>query len=144
MINIPKIEGMTPGAYGIFVLVALALAALIKAWPSLRKMNIEADGSLRSDLMARIGTLEKQISTLEAKMGEDQERHAAEMQIMRHRLNNETAALDALLLLLEAAPEKVAENITRIKEMRHARAQVAALESGAMAGAAINGKVPKI
>jgi hypothetical protein len=141
MINIPKIEGMTPGAYGIFVLVALALAALIKAWPSLRKMNIEADGSL---LMARIGTLEKQISTLEAKMGEDQERHAAEMQIMRHRLNNETAALDALLLLLEAAPEKVAENITRIKEMRHARAQVAALESGAMAGAAINGKVPKI
>jgi len=135
---------MTPGAYGIFVLVVIAIGTLIKVWPSLRKMNIEADGSLRSDLLGRIGTLERHVATLEAKLSEDQERHAAEMQIMRHRLNNETAALDALLLLLEAAPEKVAENISRIKEMRHARAQVAALESGAMAGAAINAKVPKL
>lgn len=136
----PTIKGMTPAAYGIFTLVLLVATAMIKAWPALRKMSFDADTSLRSDLLARIDTLEKQIAVLEAKHSEDANRHAAEMQVMRHRLNNETAALDALLLLLEVAPDKVTENISHIKDMRHARAQVTALESGAMAGAAMKVK----
>jgi flagellar motility protein MotE (MotC chaperone) len=46
--------------YGVWTLVIIALVTLIKGWPALRKMSLEADGSLRKDLFARIHELEEQ------------------------------------------------------------------------------------
>jgi len=137
-------SGFTPGAYGIWLLVLLAFGMVIKAWPMLRKSQLEADGSLRADLLNRIAKLEQHVADLEMQMHKEREAHAVEMaaeraarnaevQLMRHRLNNETMTFDALLMLLEAAPEKVGENIVRIKEMRAQRAHEIAVEKGAMA-----------
>lgn len=130
------IRGMTPGAYGIWVLVMLAVITAIKGWPKLKEMQLGADGSLRTDLMARISQLETQLTRVEADQAAERDRHAAEMQVLRHRLNNETHSLDALLLLLETNPERTIESVTKIKEMRAAQRQQIALEQGAMAGKA--------
>lgn len=146
---------------GIWTLVALVAVALVRVWPRLREINVQADDSLRAQLLARIGTLEARANTLEKSLYDQQERHAVElrtmqqqhgaelrkmdarhhgeMQLLRHRFNNERAALEALLLLLKVSPEKVAEHVDQILEMRADRERTIALESGAMAGAAMAG-----
>ncbi len=134
MIELAVLKSMTPGAYGIWVLVILAVLTAIKAWPRLKEMQLGADGSLRTDLLARISQLETQVGAMETAQTEERERHQAEMQILRHRLNNETASLDALLLLLETNPDRTIESIAKIKELRAVKAQQIALEQGAMAG----------
>lgn len=45
--------------YGVWTLVLIAVVTLIRGWPALRKLAIEADGSLRSDLLGRIRELEQ-------------------------------------------------------------------------------------
>lgn len=52
------------GVYGVWALVAAVIVALIKGWPALRKMGIEADGALRTDMLLRITELEKEIKEL--------------------------------------------------------------------------------
>ena len=52
------------GTFGIWSLVAVAVLTLIKGWPALRKMGLDADGSLRSDLMGRIEHLERETTEL--------------------------------------------------------------------------------
>lgn len=147
MTELAVIKGMTPGAYGIFAILAVLVLTLIKIWPKLKEMQIGADSSLRAELMARITQLETQLTRVETDQAAEREshsnqmrlmaeRHAAEMQILRHRLNNETHSLDALLLLLETNPERTIESVGRIKEMRVAQAQQIALEQGAAAGKA--------
>jgi hypothetical protein len=49
-------------AYGVWALVVVAIITLIKGWPALRKLSLEADGSLRKDLFARIHELEEQLA----------------------------------------------------------------------------------
>lgn len=53
---------------GVWTLVLIALITLIKGWPALRKLSIEADGSLRKDLMQRISTLEVENRALHAEI----------------------------------------------------------------------------
>lgn len=115
--------------------IATVFVAYIRGRPQMKRIEVEADGSLRTDLLARIDHLEKQLSAMEVQMEAERTRHTTEVQIIRHRLNNETASLDALLLLLEVAPDKLTDNITLIKEMRATRANAVALEQGAAAGA---------
>lgn len=45
------IKEMTPGGAGIWVLVFMAFVQWLKGWPVLKKIQVEADGSLRTDLM---------------------------------------------------------------------------------------------
>lgn len=45
------IKDMTPGGWGIWSLVAMAAITAIKGWPALKKIQVESDGSLRTDLM---------------------------------------------------------------------------------------------
>jgi hypothetical protein len=44
---------------GVWTLVLLLLITLVKSWPALRKLGLDADGSLRKDLLERIRTLEE-------------------------------------------------------------------------------------
>ena len=117
---IPALLEASPQAAAILMVVA-AILTLIKGWPALKKVQSESDASLRDTLLQRIATLETTVTRLESELRSERDRHAAEMALILNRLNNETQSLDALLLLIEAAPEKVPDNIGRIKEMRRER-----------------------
>jgi uncharacterized membrane protein YheB (UPF0754 family) len=75
------------------------------------------------------------IDKLERMLDRQQIRHNAERSLDRHRLNNINQCFDALLLLLKANPEKSAEAVTMIEEMR-AKQLVAEAEEKAIIRAA--------
>jgi hypothetical protein len=57
-----SVQGLSWSGAGIWTGVVLLVAAIVKAWPHLRKLSNESDASLRHDLMERIDKLEKQLS----------------------------------------------------------------------------------
>lgn len=115
----------------------MGLAALLKAYSVIRKVELDAGGSMRGDLLARINVLEAKISELEASLARKEAQHSAELQVLRHDLGNESASLDAFIMLVEANPERVMEALPKIKDMRERRKLRIATEKGAMAGASI-------
>lgn len=72
---------------------------------------------------------------LERLLTRQQLRHNAERALDRHRLNNINACFDALLLLLKANPDKSAEAVVMIEEMR-AKQLIAEAEEKAIIRAA--------
>jgi peptidoglycan hydrolase CwlO-like protein len=126
------------GIIGVFALCVTAIVTVyLRGFPTLRRDRLDADGLLRKDLLARLLAVEVRLASVEAENVRLREMHAVEMATMRHKLNNETASLDALLMLLAAVPDKVNEHIVRITELRAARARNVAMESGAHADAAV-------
>jgi len=75
------------------------------------------------------------IDKLERMLDRQQIRHNAERSLDRHRLNNINQCFDALLLLLKANPEKSAEAVAMIEDMR-AKQLVAEAEEKAIIRAA--------
>lgn len=130
MITFPP--GITPGTVGIWGIFFLLIATVVKAWPAIRKAYADGDASLRGDLLARVTTLESQLVSMQERLEAERTRHEEEMRVLRHRLNNETMSLDALLLMLETAPDQVSEAVARIKEMRARREELVSQERAAM------------
>lgn len=58
----PVIAGIPTGTVSGCVLVAVVVLALVKSWPALKKLQMEEDGALRGDLLARITRLEEAVS----------------------------------------------------------------------------------
>jgi chromosome segregation ATPase len=112
------------------LLVGGALVSWIRSRPSLKQIEATTDQQLRTDLLQRVETLER-------KLDEKDAQHAAEMAIMRHRVNNSDQCIDALLMLLETAPERVAEAVSMIKEMRARQRETEAVEKAAFHAAKI-------
>lgn len=81
---------MTPGAYGIWLIAFGLLATLVKVWPALRRLSLEADGSLRADLLARIAKLEKDAIEERRTCEERISAIAAERDADRHAFNEQT------------------------------------------------------
>ena len=106
------------------------LALVIRQIGPWRKQRDEAEQKLRTELLKRIGKLEKQLDTKER-------HHEAERALDRHKINNLTQCLDAVLMVLEAAPEKTVEVVARIKTMREAQILAEAKESAAIYAAKI-------
>lgn len=118
------------GAIGsFFILLGIAIRQ-VNPW---RKQTIEADQKLRDDLLNRVEKLEGILERKDAL-------HAAERALDRHRINNVTQCLDALLLLLEQDPSKAAEAVSRIKEMRARQLEAEALEKATIHAAEIVAK----
>lgn len=115
----------------------MAVVAAIKVWPQIKQLQIEGDASLRKQLMERVAQLEGRVKELEKTQGQRDAEHAAESQVLRHQLANEEAALDAFILLAEASPDRILEQIPKIKAMRESGRQRIALEKGAIAGAKV-------
>lgn len=114
---IPVSTGFTwtaAGAWASFAALLGLLGVVVRQYVPLRKTNLDADQKLREDLLQRV-------EKLEAQLERQQVRHSAERALDRHRLNNVTQCFDALLLLIETAPEKAAEAVVKIKEMRKAQ-----------------------
>lgn len=97
------------------------LAVIVKTWVPIRKMRLSADETFRGELMERV-------EKLESKIDEERARCEADLSIMRHRMNNVTMCFDALLLLIETAPEKAADHVAKIKAMRVTQQEVEAKE----------------
>lgn len=108
----------------------LAITAFIKVMPQLRQTRLENDNALRTDLLGRITALEAEVVSLRKTL----DRRAAEFSDLQHDLSNEMASLDAFIMLAESNPDKVMEQIPRIKDMRERHRQRVALKRGAREG----------
>jgi hypothetical protein len=85
---------VTPGAVGIWTLVAMVGIALIKAWPAIkakvneaRQIELEADGKLRGDLLKRINDLETQLRSERAAGDERHAKCERELRDVRSKLD---------------------------------------------------------
>lgn len=114
-----------------------ALTAWLRTRPKMRELNQTAEEKLRDDLIARVQRLEADAVTNAALREAERARHEAEMSIMRHRVNNSDQCLDALLLLLKTAPEKVDQAVQHIETMRARQNAEIAAEKGAQIGAQV-------
>lgn len=110
------------GAWGTFLALLGVIIRMVGPW---KRQTTEAEERLRRDLLDRV-------EKLETALERERARHSAERALDRHKLNNVTQCFDALLLLLEAAPERATEIVVRIKEMRAAQIAAEALEKGAI------------
>lgn len=127
--------GLTPGAIGIWVLVFTLLGTLVKVWPAIKKIQNEGDQSLRDSLMARIEKLEKRIDNITAHHAAERELSVAEIGVMRHRMNNESQSVDALLHLIESGADSIATEVPRITEQRAQAAKTFANEMNTITAA---------
>src|SRR5438045_233335 len=85
--------------------LGLLIAGWFKLKPYMARLANERESSLREERAHEMAGMRERIEKLEAERASD-----------RHRLNDVTTCLDALLLLLEMAPERAAEHVQRIKE----------------------------
>jgi len=110
-------------------LIAAALISYIRARPEMARIKKEGDAAFAARMMERVEDLERRLGKAEA-----------DLQVTRHQLNNERQAFDMLIMLLESNPEKVSENLDRVKAYRAAQRDEIALEKGAIAGAVVSRK----
>lgn len=128
-------SGLTPSTIGIWVLVFTVVGAVIKVWPAIKKLQNESDQSLRDILMARIEKLEKRIDNITAHHAAERELSVAEIGVMRHRMNNESQSVDALLHIIETGAEHIALEVPRITEQRARAAETFANEMNTITAA---------
>ena len=107
------------------VLVGGVLVALVRTRPALKKIAADREANLLQERADEMESMRERLAALEV-----------ERRIDRHRLNNVTQCLDALLMMIEMDPSKAAEAASRVKEMRATQMRAEAAEKGAvMAGA---------
>lgn len=109
---------------GILGLVGL-LIRNIGPW---RKQRDEAEEKFRNALSKRLAKVEKQLEVERA-------RREAERTMERHKIRNLTQCLDAVLLVLEKAPDKTQEVIAEIRLMRDRQMREEAIESATLRAA---------
>ncbi len=97
-----------------------------------RRADIEGMGKRIAELEAR---LDRQSVQHEAKIEMERREHAAELQIMRHRMNNLDQCLTMLLALIELDPDRARESATRVRQMRERQEANEIAEKGAIAAA---------
>lgn len=111
------------------------LGVLVRQFVPWRKVRLDADMQLRSDLLERVTKLEKQLE-------QERIRHDAERRADRHQLNNVTTCFDALLLLIEMEPSRAKEAVQKVKEMRSAQMIAEAQERATIMAAQIRESAP--
>jgi hypothetical protein len=128
-VTIPGISFIPTAAAGLVGVwtAAIALVALIiKMRPIMKKLEHD-----------RIKALEDRFDAADAQRAAERQLHDAEMALVRHRLNGESATLDALVGLLESQVSIPPDTIKRITESRTAAALGFATEMAAITEARI-------
>lgn len=118
------------GAWATFLALLGALGVIVRLIGPWKKQTTDAEDKLRGDLMARVEKLEK---ALEQK----DKLHAAERSLDRHKIRNLNQCLDAVLMILETAPEKTVEVVGKVRAMREAQLQAETAEAAAIHAAEI-------
>lgn len=117
--------------WSVFAFSVLALLGIIiRQFVPFRKEAHDAEAKLRDDLIRRVEKLERQIDR-------ERTKHEAERALGRHELKNINQCFDALLLLIEMAPERASESVAKIKEMRARQMEAEAREKGIIRAAEI-------
>jgi hypothetical protein len=131
---------LTPGAIGIYALLGAVVGGYFKFKPLAMKLANEREANLlreRSEEMermrVRMDAVEMAARTASFEADKQIAMLQAERAIDRHRINNVTQCLDALILLIEQDPAKASEAATRIKAMRADQMKAEALEKGTAA-----------
>jgi hypothetical protein len=139
-------EGWSRTAIGVWALFAalvpILATGMFKLIPVMRKLANEREKTIDDERRADMVDMRKEITDLKAELAAMRVSHEAEIGIMRHRANNATMCIDALLMLLKAAPEKVAEHIETITTMRDRQRLEEAAEKGAVSAAKITAATP--
>jgi hypothetical protein len=115
------------GAWASFLALLGIIVRQVGPW---RSQSISAEQRLRDDLLRRVEKLERELDRKET-------RHQAERSLDRHKLNNIGQCFDAMIIMLEAAPEKVNEIVCRIKEMRQRQLEAEAIEKATIHAAEV-------
>lgn len=108
------------------LLVGGALVAIIKSRPTLKKLANEREANLLKERAAEMDGMRRSIAKLEAERAAD-----------RHRINNLSQCLDALLLMIEMDPSKAAAAAAKIKAMRATQMEAEAVEKATIHAAEI-------
>ena len=129
-----------PWGWGVLVIL---IGFFVKLRPIMVKLNAAREETLLAGRAADNADLKNRVDALEKRLETERTQHDAERAADRHRINNLTQCLDALLMLLEAAPDKAAQHVARIKEMRAMQSTSEAAEKGAIHAAVIIAATPK-
>lgn len=121
-----------------FTAVLLLVGVLVRQFVPWRKLRVDAEAQLRTDLLERVSRLENALDTERANRERERVKHEAERRLDRHRLNNVTTCFDALLLLIEMDPARAQEAVKRVKEMRAAQMIAEAEEKAIIMAAELN------
>ena len=113
-----------------WLLTFAVVGAIIKGWPAIQDAATRAKTALGDRRLSRI-------ERLEARMEQKTVAHEAEVRILRHQLNNVNSCLDAILLLIEAAPDRAAEHVAKIRAMRAEQSEAERAEKNAISSAMI-------
>lgn len=116
-----------PWGWGLLLAVC---TALIRGWPAIVDATSKAKSVLGD---RRVSRIEK----LEAKLDMQAASHEAEVSILRHQLNNVSACLDALLMLIETAPDKAAAHAAAIRAKRAEQSTSETVEKATIRGARV-------
>lgn len=118
------------GAWATFLALLSALGVIVRMIGPWKKQTTDAEDKLRKDLMVRVENLEKKLEHKDAI-------HAAERALDRHKIRNLNQCLDAVLMILETAPEKTVEVVGKVRVMREAQLKAEAAEAAAIHAAEI-------
>jgi len=114
--------------YGLLNLIIGGLGvAFIRTLPTLKKLSHAREANLLEERAEEMESMRTRLAKLEA-----------ERMVDRHKLNNVTQCLEALLLMIELDPERAKEAAAKVKAMRADQQVAEAAESGAIHAAAIN------
>lgn len=120
-------------------LIGGVLGSFIKSRPALKKIDAEREANLLRERAKDMEEMRQRIERLEAQLEQKDKQHDAERAIDRHRINNLSQCLDALLLLIEQDPNKAAEAAAKIRAMRAEQLEREAKEKATIRAAVIAG-----
>ena len=113
----------------------VAIGGILKTWfDHKRGMRKDTD----EVAMKLVAQLQERVAAVESSAERERALCDARLAVLRHRLNNISTMFDGLLLLIEAAPDKAASMVEKIKERRALQEAAEAAEKAAVEAAAIN------
>jgi signal recognition particle GTPase len=130
-------EGFTWTAAGFWAAAFALLGLIVRQVVPWRQQAIDAEKAFRDGLLARVEKLENTLERKERDAIRQRRLHAAERAVDRHRINNLQQCFDAMLLMIDAAPEKASEIVGKIRKMREVQIQSEATEKAALHAGAI-------
>lgn len=104
-----------------------------------RRADIEGMGKRIAELEAR---LDRQTTEYATKIEQKEVAHAAEMQVVRHRMNNIDQCFTMLLALIELDPSRASEAAARVRQMRERQEANEVTEKSAITAARLAQQLP--
>lgn len=123
-----------PWGWGVLVIL---LGFFVRLRPIMARLASERETSLLEARAKDNAELRGRVEALERRLDAERTQHDAERAVDRHRINNLTQCLDALLMLLEMAPDKASEHVSRIKEMRDRQITMESVEKATITAAVV-------